>query len=257
MNLERPLVFFDLETTGLNPGRDRIVEITLVKLNPDGTEESKTRLINPGVPIPEESTRIHGITDEQVADKPMFHQIARSFRDFLDGCDICGFNIKRFDIPMLEAEFRRAGVEFTRSGRSLIDTQVIFHKFHPRDLEAAYLIYCDKKLENLHSSDADARACAEILTAQLEKHSDVLPSNIKELHEFCCRDEEANWIDADGKLIWVKNEAAVNFGKNKGALLRELASSDAGFLDWIIRSDFSDEVKDIINKALSGEFPRK
>ena len=251
------MVFFDLETTGLNPARDRIVEITLVKQNPDGTEESRTRLINPGMPIPEESTKIQGITDERVADEPRFNQIAKSFRDFLEGCDICGFNIKKFDIPLLEAEFKRAGVEFSRSGRHIIDTQVIFHKFHPRDLEAAYLIYCDKKLENMHSSDADARACAEILSSQLEKHRGELPADIKGLHDFSCRDEEANWVDTDGKLIWVKEEIAINFGKNKGTLLREITSSDPSFLEWIIRADFSDEVKGIVSGALKGEYPAR
>jgi DNA polymerase-3 subunit epsilon len=257
LKLKRPLVFFDLETTGLNPLKDRIVEITLVKLLPDGTEESRSRLIDPGVPIPETATAIHGITDDRVAGQPSFNRIAKSFRDFLEDCDLCGFNIKKFDIPMLEAEFRRAGVDFSRTGRRIIDTQVIFHKFHPRGLEAAYSLYCGKPLENLHSSDADARACAEILTAQLAAHEAELPADVDALHEFCCRPEEADYIDADGKLIWVNQEAAVNFSKNKGVTLRTLADTDPGFLEWIMRADFSEQVKGIVADALKGEFPKR
>jgi DNA polymerase-3 subunit epsilon len=212
LKLDRPLVFLDLETTGLNISKDRIVDITVLKIHPDGREKAQTRLINPKMPIPEEATKIHGITDEIVADEPKFKQIAKSFKEFLEDCDICGFNIKRFDIPVLEAEFRRIGIEFSRSGRRIIDTQVIFHKLNPRDLEAAYLKYCDKELENSHTSDADARASAEILDAQLESHLE-LPRDIESLHEFCCYPEEARWVDQDGKLIWIDGEIAINFGK--------------------------------------------
>ncbi len=250
LKLDRPLVFLDLETTGLNISKDRIVDITLLKIHPDGREESKTRLINPEMHIPEESTKIHGITDEKVASEPKFRQIARSFREFLDDCDICGFNIKGFDIPMLEAEFRRAGIEFSRSGRRIIDTQVIFHKLNPRDLEAAYLKYCDKKLENGHTSDADARASAEILDAQLESH-DELPRDLESLHQFCCYPEEANWVDQTGKLIWINGEVALNFGKKyRGRLLKEVAEIEPDYLDWILKDDFSGKVKDIVSKAI-------
>jgi DNA polymerase-3 subunit epsilon len=255
--LSRPLVFLDLETTGLNPSKDRIVDITLLKTYPDGREESKTRLINPEMPIPKDSTRIHGITDEKVADEPTFRQIAKSFRDFLADCDLCGFNIKGFDIPMLEAEFRRAEVEFTRSGRLIIDTQVIFHKQNPRNLEVAYLKYCGKKLENGHTSDADARASAEILDAQLEYHDD-LPNDLKGLHQFCCYPDEVNWIDQDGKLIWINDEVAINFGKKyKGVLLKDISNTDPGFLEWILRQDFSEKVVEMVSKALRGEYPNR
>ena len=257
LKLDRPLVFLDLETTGLNPSKDRIVDITLIKTHPDGREESKTRLINPEMPIPKASINIHGITDEKVANAPTFRQIARSFMEFLEDCDICGFSIKGFDIPMLETEFRRAGVEFTRSGRYIIDPQVIFHKLNPRNLGAAYLKYCGKNLENSHTSDADARASAEILSAQLESH-DELPQDIESLHQFCCYPEEVNWVDQDGKLIWFNDEVAINFGKKyKGVLLKEVANTDPGFLEWILRQDFSEMVMGIVSKALKGEYPTR
>jgi DNA polymerase-3 subunit epsilon len=254
LKLDRPLVFLDLETTGLHISRDRIVDITLLKVYPDGTEESKTRLINPEMLIPEEATKIHGITDEKVSGEPKFKQIAKGFKEFLEDCDLCGFNIKGFDIPMLEAEFRRVGIEFSRSGRHIIDTQVIFHKNNPRDLEAAYMRYCGKDLENSHTSDADARASAEILDAQLEAH-DELPHDIESLHQFCCYPEEANWVDKDGKLIWINGEVAINFGKKyKGILLKEVAEAEPDYLEWILKADFSEEVKDIIRKAIIASY---
>ena len=206
------------------------------------------------MPIPEEVIKIHGITDEKVANEPKFRQIARSFKEFLDDCDICGFNIKGFDIPMLEVEFRRAGIEFSRSGRRIIDTQVIFHKLNPRNLEAAYLKYCGKKLENSHTSDADARASAEVLDAQLESH-DELPHDIESLHQFCCYPDEANWVDQDGKLIWVNGEVAINFGKKyRSRSLKEVAEIEPDYLEWMLREEFSDEVKNIVSKASVGEF---
>jgi DNA polymerase-3 subunit epsilon len=252
LKLDRALVFLDLETTGLNISKDRIVDITLLKIHPDGREESKTRLINPEMPIPEEATKIHGITDEKVSGEAKFKQIAKSFKEFLEGCDLCGFNIKGFDIPMLEAEFRSVGIEFSRVGRRIIDTQVIFHKLNPRNLETAYLKYCGKKLENSHTSDVDARASAEILDAQLEAH-DELPHDIESLHQFCCYPEEASWVDKDGKLIWINGEIAINFGKKyKGILLKEVAETDPDYLEWIIRANFPEEVKDIVREAISG-----
>jgi DNA polymerase-3 subunit epsilon len=254
LKLDRPLVFLDLETTGLNISRDRIVDITLLKVFPDGREESKTKLINPEIPIPEESIKIHGITDERVAGEPKFRQIAKGFKEFLEGCDLCGFNIKGFDIPMLEAEFRRVGVEFSRIGRRIIDTQVIFHKKNPRDLEAAYMKYCGKGLLGGHTSDADARASAEILEAQLKTH-DELPQDIEKLHQFCCYPNEVNWIDKDGKLIWVNGEVAINFGKKyRGVLLKEVAENEPDYIEWIMRADFSEEVKDIVREAISESY---
>jgi DNA polymerase-3 subunit epsilon len=250
LKLDRPLIFLDLETTGLNTSIDRIVDITLLKIHPDGREESKTRLINPEMSIPEEAIKVHGITDEKVAGEATFKQIAKGFKEFLEGCDLCGFNIKGYDLPLLEAEFRRVGVQFSRSGRRIIDTQVIFHKYHPRNLEAAYKKYCDKELENSHTSDVDARASAEILNSQLEIHSD-LPKDLNSLHEFCCAPGEANWVDPDGKLIWYDGEIVCNFGKkHKGRLLKEIAGIEPGYLEWMLSADFSAEVKSILSDIL-------
>jgi DNA polymerase-3 subunit epsilon len=250
LKLVRPLVFLDLETTGLNIYRDRIVDITLLKVHPDGREESKTRLINPEMPIPEASTEIHGITDEKVSGEPKFRQIAKGFKEFLENCDLCGFNIKGFDVPMLETEFRRVGIEFSRTGRQIIDTQVIFHKKNPRNLESAYMKYCGKNLEGSHTSDADARASAEILDAQLEAH-DELPHDIESLHQFCCYPDEANWVDKDGKLIEINGEVAINFGKKyKGVLLKEVAETEPDYIEWIMRANFSEEVKSIVSDIL-------
>lgn len=250
LKLDKPLVFLDLETTGLNTSKDRIVDITLLKIHPDGQEESKTRLINPEMPIPEDAIKVHGITDEKVADEPAFRQIAKGFKEFLEGCDLCGFNIKGYDLPLLEAEFRRVGVEFSRSGRRIIDTKAIFHRFHPRDLEAAYRQYCGKELKNSHASDVDARASAEILASQLEIHAE-LPRDIEGLHQFCCDPQEANWVDPDGKFICCDGEITFNFGKkHKGKPLKEVAETDPGYLEWILTDDFSAEVKRIAKDAL-------
>lgn len=256
IDLNKPLVFLDLETTGLNTSTDRIVDITLIKVHPDGQEESKTRLINPEMHIPEESTKVHGITDEKVKDEPTFKQIAKSFNEFLEDCDLCGFNIKGFDLPLLINEFQRAGIQFSKANRRIIDTQVIFHKYHPRNLEAAYQRYCNKELENSHSSDADARASMEILISQLEVHSD-LPGDMDGLHEFCCFPEESNWVDVDGKFIWnIEGEILCNFGKKyKGRYLRDIANEDPSYLGWILNNDFSDEVKHLVSQALNGNIP--
>ena len=188
--------------------------------------------------------------------EPKFRQIAKSFKEFLEGCDLCGFNIKGFDIPILETEFKRAGVDFSRVGRRVIDTQVIFHKLNPRDLNAAYLKYCGKQLENSHTSDVDARASAEILGAQLESHEE-LPNDIEGLHQYCCYPEEANWVDPDGKFVWQGREVALNFGQYKGRLLKEIAEVDPGYLEWVAGADFSEKTRDIAISALKGLLPNK
>jgi len=242
------MVFLDLETTGLSTASDRIVEITILKVHPDGHEESVTRLINPEIPIPLDATSVHGITNEKVSSEPKFKQIAKSFLNFLEDCDLCGFNIKKYDLPLLEAEFKRAGIEFSRVGRRIIDTQIIFHRSNPRNLEAAYQIYCNKQLVNSHSSHADARACAEILDAQLRVHDD-LPKDIDGLHEYCCDPEEVNWLDSEGKFLSIEGEVVCNFGKkHKGRSLKEIAKNDFGYIEWMMNADFSEEVKEILAK---------
>jgi DNA polymerase-3 subunit epsilon len=174
LNLKNPLVFFDLETTGINISRDKIVEASFLKVYPNGKEEIRTYRINPEMHIPEESTAIHGITDEDVKDCPTFKQLAKTLADFLEGCDMAGFNSSRFDVPMLAEEFLRAGVEFDISKRKFVDVQIIFHKKEQRTLEAAYRFYCDKELDKAHSAEADAVATYEVLKSQLERYPDLV-----------------------------------------------------------------------------------
>ncbi len=253
LQIERPIAFIDVETTGLSPYSDRIVELSILKIHPNGSEEYKKHRINPGIPIPPDATAIHGITDEDVADEYDFRQYAESIRDFLIGCDIAGFNVIKFDLPFLEAEFVRANIEFSRQGRYLIDSQVIYHQRDPRDLQAAYQKYCGKGIENAHDTEVDAKAAAEILDGQLEVYRD-LPKDAAGLSALCYKVEE-NTIDVEGKFIWSEGEAVCNFGKHKGWSLREIAKDHPDYLEWISRGDFSLEVKDIATKALNGEFP--
>ena len=253
--LEKPIVFIDAETTGLKPYSDRIVELSVLKIAPDGTQEYRNHRINPGIPIPAEASAIHGITNDDVANKPTFSQYAKSLRDFIGNCDIGGFNIIGFDLPFLEAEFTRAKVEFSRKGRCLIDTQLIYHQRDPRDLAAAYRKYCDKKLENAHSAEHDAKASAEILDGQLKAYPD-LPRNVSKLCSLFY-ETKGNNVDAEGKFIWVDGETVCNFGKKyRGCKLKDLATQDPSYLRWIAGADFSPEVQKIAKQALSGEFPK-
>jgi len=229
------------------------VELTVLKIHTDGTEEFKTVRVNPGIPIPAAATNIHGITDEDVADKPGFRQYASSIRDFLGDCDIGGFSAKRFDVPILEAEFRRADIEFSRRGRHILDAQVIYHKLDPRDLAAAYRKYCGKQLEGRHTSEGDVRAAIEVLEGQLDMHPE-LPRDAAGLHDFC-NPEEADWIDSEGKFVWSEGEAVIAFGQHKGRSLKEIASTEPGYLQWVASADFSAEVREVAAKALEGEFP--
>lgn len=251
LKLERPLVFIDLETTGLSIAFDRIVELTVLKVHPDGTEESRGRRINPGIPIPIQASEVHGITDYDVRDEPSFSQFANSLTEFLGKCDLAGFNILRFDLPLLEAEFKRCRVEFSREGRRIIDTQVIFHTQEPRNLTAAYKKYCGKDLDGAHSSEVDVRATAEILAAQLDFYPD-LPQDLEGLDMYCNR-KNPNWLDSDGKLINTENGIAFGFGQYKGKLLQDVCKADSGYLEWIANGDFSKEVKGAVYKALSGK----
>jgi len=254
LKLDRPLAFIDVETTGLKPYSDRIVELSILKIHPDGREEYKSHRVNPGVPIPPEATAVHGITDADVAGESMFQQYAKSVRDFLEGCDIAGFNVIKFDLPFLEAEFRRVGIEFTRKDRAFIDSQVLYHQLDPRNLEAAYMKYCGKDMVNAHRAEEDAKAAAEVLEGQLEMHED-LPRNVLGLCALCY-EMGKNYVDADGKFIWVEGEVVCNFGKKyKGSKLRDIAEEDPSYLSWIASADFSPEVREIAIKALNGEFP--
>ena len=253
LEIDRPVVFLDVETTGLSVSADRIVEMSILKIEPDGSQEQKTRRFNPGRPIHSQATEVHGITDQDVADEPEFRQVAAGLRSYLEGCDIAGFGVSRFDLPLLEAEFRRARVEFSREGRRVIDTLVIYHSMEPRDLTAAYAKYTGKELERPHTAEDDARATAEILDAQLAQHPD-LPRTAAALHRFCNPDQDT-WIDPDGRLALTDGEVTINFGQHKGQTLREVAEMEPDYLKWILDQDFSDQVRAIVAAALRGEFP--
>ena len=253
LRLNRPIAFVDVETTGLSVSQDRIVELTVLKIHPDGTEELKSARLNPTIPIPEEATAIHGITDEDVADKPEFRRYASSLLSFLADCDLGGFGVQRFDLPILEAEFKRAGHTFSRQRRQIIDAQVIYHKLEPRDLTAAYRKYCGKQLENAHTSGGDVRASADVLDAQLVSHPE-LPRDVGGLHEFC-NPIPANAVDAEGKFLWSEGEVVFNFGKYKGKQLKVIAAEDPEYLNWVASSDFSPEIADLATRALGGDFP--
>lgn len=245
LNLKRPLIFFDLETTGTNITADRIVEISLIKLMPNGEEISKTRRINPGRPIPAEATAIHHISDDDVKDCPTFKQVAKSLAEIFKGCDIAGFNSNRFDVPMLDEEFQRANVDFDFSKPRFIDVQTIFHKKEPRNLTAAYRFYCNRDLEGAHSADADTRATFEVLMAQLERYGD-LPSDIDELAKFSSQN---NNVDLMGRVIFNdKGKETINFGKYKGREVETVLRDDPGYYDWIMKGDFSKNTKDVFTR---------
>ena len=255
--LRRPLIFLDLETTGLNHASDRIVEISLVKVHSDGGRESLTHRVNPGMPIPPESTRIHGISDADVAAAPRFAEIASEVLAFVGNADLAGFNILRFDLPVLHRELALAGQRLDMTGRAVVDAQVIYHRKVPRDLTAAYRFYCGKELRDPHTARADVEACVEILDAQLAAYPD-LPRTPAELYEaFGARDQAA--IDPEGRFVWEGSEPVVAFGPDgiRGRPLRDVAEKDRGFLQWILRKDFHPDVKAIAQAALEGKFPAK
>lgn len=256
LKLEKPVAFIDVETTGTNPYSDRVVELSILKIHPNGKEEYKSHRVNPGVPIPAEATAVHHITDDDVAEESEFRRYANSVRDFLEGCDIAGFNVIKFDLPCLEAEFARAGVEFSRKDRYLIDSMVIFHQRERRDLEAAYRKYCGGEMDNAHCAKEDAKAAAQVLDGQLEMYGD-LPRDVAGLGGLYYAVAE-NYIDAEGKFVWVEDEVICNFGKkHRGHRLEDITLKDPSYLNWIIDTDFSEDVKKLARDALKGEFPNK
>ncbi|MDR1644995.1 MAG: 3'-5' exonuclease [Tannerellaceae bacterium] len=245
LNLRNPLVFFDLETTGINIAKDRIVEISFVKVYPNGKEESKTRRINPGIPIPPESTAIHGITDEDVKDCPTFKEIARSLAAQIEGSDLAGFNSNRFDIPMLAEEFLRADVDIDLNRRKFVDVQTIFHKMEQRTLAAAYKFYCGKDLENAHTAEADTIATYEVLKAQLDRYPE-LKNDINYLAQYSSFN---NNVDFAGRMIYnEKKEEVINFGKYKGQLVVDVLKSDPSYYAWIMNGDFTLNTKKLLTE---------
>ncbi len=252
LKLTRPIIFFDLETTGTSVTGDRIVEISLIKLFPDGHTEEKTRRINPERHIPEASTAIHHITDEDVKNEPTFRQIAKSLHDVFDDCDIAGYNSNKFDVPLLIEEFGRAGLPFDVAGRNFIDVQGIFHKMEQRTLVAAYRFYCGKELNDAHSATADTRATYEVLLGQLDRYPE-LQNDVKALAEFS---GGGNNVDLAGRMIYDENhEPIFNFGKNKGKKVRDVVRHEPGFIQWILQGDFPKETKDQLRR-LQYEYTR-
>lgn len=245
LKLARPIIFFDLETTGTNIQSDRIVEISLVKLLPNGDVTSKTRRINPEMPIPAEATAVHHITDADVANEPTFRQIAASLASQLSGCDIAGFNSNRFDIPLLDQEFHRVGVDFDFSKAKFIDVQTIYHKKEPRTLVAAYRYYCGKDLNEAHSALADTTATMEVLLAQLEKYDD-LPCEVGPLSEYASNNRN---VDLMGRLVFDdQGREVINFGKYKGKLAEEVLARDPGYYSWIMGGDFAQNTKNAFTR---------
>lgn len=243
LKLQNPLIFFDLETTGVNASKDRIVEISYIKLMPNGTEVEKTLRINPEMHIPEEATAVHGITDADVADKPRFKDIAKELARVFEGCDIAGFNSNRFDVPLLAEEFLRADVEVDFSRRRFVDVQTIFHKMEQRTLSAAYKFYCGKDLDDAHSANADTRATYEVLKAQLDKYPS-LQNDIDFLSKFSTHNRN---VDLAGRIVYNDNNVEVfNFGKYKGIPVEEVLKTDSGYFGWILNGDFPQNTKNVL-----------
>lgn len=254
LNLKNPLVFFDLETTGIDITKDRIVEISYVKVFPNGKEESKTMRINPERPIPPESTAIHGITDDDVKDCPTFKAVAKTLAAQIEGCDLAGYNSNRFDIPLLAEEFLRADVNIDLNRRKFVDVQTIFHKMEQRTLSAAYKFYCNKTLENAHTADADTMATYEVLQAQLDRYPE-LQNDIAFLSDFSSYN---NNVDFAGRMIYNdKKEEVFNFGKFKGRLVEDVLKNEPGYYAWMMNSDFPLNTKQKLTEIKLRNFNKK
>ena len=235
LNLTKPLCFFDLETTGVDVGKDRIVEIAILKVYPSGEKESRTWLVNPEMPIPEETTLIHGITDEDVEDKPNFRALAPQVVQMIEGSDIAGFNSNRFDIPLLAEELLRAGQDLDLKKCRPVDVQVIFHKMEPRNLSAAYKFYCEKELINAHSAEADALATYEILKSQIDKYED-LENDIGFLSDYSKHYENADFAGFIG--FNEERKEIFKFGKYKNQVVEDVFEKDKGYFGWLQNADF-------------------
>ena len=243
LSLKRPLCFFDLETTGVNVAKDRIVEISILKIFPNGKKESKTWLVNPEMPIPPQTTAVHGITDEKVANEPTFKQLGKDVYNMIKGSDLAGFNSDRFDIPLLAEEMLRVEIDVDFKKQLTIDVQTIFHKMEKRNLSAAYKFYCGKDLENAHSAEADTNATYNVLKSQIEKY-DELENDVSKLSAFSTRRKSVDFaglviVDDDG-------EAAFNFGKHKGKKVAEVLQREPGYFSWLLNADFPRYTKKVL-----------
>ena len=255
MKLPRPLVVFDLETTGTWIEKDKIVEIGMVKLLPDGTRQSYVKRVNPGIPIPPNVSRIIGIVDDDVKDAPRFKDLAKEVLEFIGDSDIGGFNILRFDIPVLEREFFDAGLSFHWQNCTIYDAQKVYHIHEKRDLTAAYQLYCGKELNNAHTALGDAEATVEILDKQIKKYGSE-EQGIESLKDFDYERSSA-YFDKERKFCWWNGELYPTFGKYRNKRdIKYILENDRRYLEWVITKDFSDEVKTMIKKALEGDFPK-
>ena len=252
--LKKPICFFDLETTGINISKDRIVEISILKVFPNGTEESKTWLVNPEMEIPEEVIFIHGITNEKIANEPIFKEIAKDVHNMIKDSDLGGFNSNRFDIPLLAEEMLRADMDFDMKSRVAVDVQTIFHKMEQRTLSAAYKFYCDESLEGAHSAEADTKATYEVLKAQLDRY-DNLENDSNFLAEFSSRNKLA---DCAGFIAFNKNnEEYFSFGKHKGKLVTEILEKEPGYFGWLLNADFPLYTKKVLTAIKLRQFNNK
>ena len=245
LNLKNPIVFFDLETTGTNIVADRIVEISYLKISPNGTEESKTMRINPEMHIPEQATAVHGITDDDVKNCPTFKAVANDIAGAIKGCDLGGFNSNRFDIPLLAEEFLRAGIDIDLKRHKFVDVQVIFHKMEQRTLSAAYKFYCGKNLEDAHTAAADTAATSEVLKAQLDRYPE-LQNDIDFLSKFTCFNRNVDFV---GAIVYNdKDEEVFNIGKYKGQRVADVLQRDPGYYGWMMNADFSQYTKKVLTQ---------
>ena len=254
LKLKKPIIFFDLETTGINIAKDRIVEISILKVFPNGNKESKTWLVNPEMEIPKEASDIHGITNEKVVTEPTFNELALQISELIEGCDLAGFNSNRFDIPLLAEEMLRANVDFSMKDRVAVDVQVIFHKKEERTLSAGYQFYCGQSLENAHSAEADTNATYEILLAQLDKYED-LKNDINFLSDFSTHILRADFA---GFIVFdEENEEIFTFGKYKGHKVKKVLKDDKGYFSWIQNADFPLYTKKVLSEIKDRINPKK
>jgi DNA polymerase III subunit epsilon len=245
LNLKRPIAFIDLETTGINVSTDRIVELAILKISPNGKEEWMTTRINPEMPIPPKTTAIHGIKDEDIVNSPTFREVAKNLVTFLEGCDLAGYNAIKFDIPVLAEEFLRANIDFNFRKRRYVDVQVIFHKKEQRTLAAAYLFYCKKELEGAHGSKADTSATFEVLKSQLDRYTD-LENDVEKLADFSCFNSN---VDFAGRIILDENGIEIfNFGKHKGKAVEKVFADEPAYYSWMMNGEFPLYTKKILTE---------
>ncbi len=247
LTLKRPIIFFDLETTGTDHAKDRIVELALVKIFPDGKREKYVKRLNPGIPIPPEVTLIHGISDEYVKNCQTFKQIAHTLYEWMRGCDLGGYNSSKFDLPLLAEEFLRLGINVDFTERHMVDVQQIFFKMEARTLSAAYSFYCHKELENAHSAEADINATIDVLEAQLERYTDI-GNDVPALHKFTHTDE---YVDYARRIVMKYGHPVFNFGKHKGRKVEEIFTSEPQYYDWMMQADFALHTKQKISEILN------